>query len=236
MRTDGGPIVIYGCGGFAREVLSLIQDINAAGASWEVQGFVDDDPSLWGRTINGFRVVEGREWLTAAVEPPSVAFGLGSPATKAHVAVALASVGMRYPSLVHPSVVMSRRVTIGEGVVITAGNILTTEIALGDLAMLNLSCTVGHDCTIGKFVAISPGANVSGNVTIGEGCDIGTGAAVIQGVSIGEWSVVGAGAVVARNLPSNCTAVGVPAKLIKSRERGWQLESSSPGVRSIAGT
>lgn len=57
----------------------------------------------------------------------------------------------------------------GEGVVVTAGNILTTEIRLHDFAMLNLMCTVGHDCEIGRFVTVSPGVNISGNVGAGGG-------------------------------------------------------------------
>jgi acetyltransferase-like isoleucine patch superfamily enzyme len=39
---------------------------------------------------------------------------------------------------------------------------------------------------------------------------------VIQGVKIGENTKVGAGASVLRDLPSNVTAVGIPAKVIKS--------------------
>jgi len=44
------------------------------------------------------------------------------------------------------------------------------------------------------------------------------GANVIQGRAIGPWSTVGAGAVVIRDLPAGVTAVGVPARIIKSRE------------------
>ena len=41
------------------------------------------------------------------------------------------------------------------------------------------------------------------------------GAQLIQGVTVGAWSTVGAGAVVIRDLPPRCTAVGVPATVIK---------------------
>jgi acetyltransferase-like isoleucine patch superfamily enzyme len=37
-------------------------------------------------------------------------------------------------------------------------------------------------------------------------------------MTIGAWSTIGAGAVVIRNLPGNVTAVGVPAKIIETRE------------------
>ena len=44
---------------------------------------------------------------------------------------------------------------------------------------------------------------------------MGTGSKIIQGLSVGMNTFVGAGAVVVRNLPPDCTAVGVPAKPIK---------------------
>ncbi|HHU03083.1 MAG TPA: hypothetical protein GXZ91_08160 [Christensenellaceae bacterium] len=44
---------------------------------------------------------------------------------------------------------------------------------------------------------------------------INNGSQIIQGLTIGENTIVGAGAVVVRDLPANCTAVGVPAQVIK---------------------
>ena len=49
----------------------------------------------------------------------------------------------------------------------------------------------------------------------------GTGAAIIQGITIGEWTIIGAGAVVVDDIPANVTAVGIPAKVIKTREERW---------------
>ena len=218
------PIVIYGAGGFAREVLTLIEDINRERARWQFIGFLDDNAASVGRSMNGHPILGGLDWLDSANALPHVALGVGNPATKRKLACSLRGRVAGFPQLVHPNVVMSSRVDMGEGVIITAGNILTTETRLGDFSMLNLMCTVGHDSTIGEYATVSPGVNVSGNVHIGEGADIGTGVKIVQGVGIGEWTIVGAGAVVARDLPPNCTAVGVPAKPIKLREPGWHLE------------
>jgi acetyltransferase-like isoleucine patch superfamily enzyme len=54
-----------------------------------------------------------------------------------------------------------------------------------------------------------------GEVEIGEAVYCGTGAKIINQLTIGESTIIGAGAVVAKSLPSNCTAVGVPAKIVK---------------------
>jgi UDP-perosamine 4-acetyltransferase len=60
-------------------------------------------------------------------------------------------------------------------------------------------------------------------VVVGEGTFLGLGSGVIPGIRIGRWSVIGAGAVVTKDIPDNCTAVGVPAKVIKTRGEGWHL-------------
>ena len=57
----------------------------------------------------------------------------------------------------------------------------------------------------------------SKDITIGDGVWIGAGVIVLPGVKIGDRSVIGAGAVVTRDIPSESIAVGVPARVIKSR-------------------
>lgn len=44
---------------------------------------------------------------------------------------------------------------------------------------------------------------------------MGSGSTVIQGKTIGEGAIIGAGAVVINDIEPYCTAVGVPAKVIK---------------------
>lgn len=216
-------LVICGAGGFARELLELIRDINTEYLRWDVLGFIDDNEANWGKVINDLPVLGGWTWIREQSVKPAAALGIGSPAARMRVADRLREHVSGFATLVHPSVVMSRYSSLGEGVIITAGNILTVDLEIGGFSLLNLMCTVGHDCRIGRYVTVSPGVNISGNVVIGDGCDIGTGSAIVQGVEIGEWTILGAGAVAAKSIPSNCTAVGVPAKVIKERESGWQL-------------
>jgi len=92
---------------------------------------------------------------------------------------------------------------------------VTTDVFLGEHVHLNLNVTVGHDTMIGPFCTISPGVNVSGRVHLGEGVTVGSAASIIPGVAVGGWSVIGASAAVVSDLPEKCTAVGVPAKVIK---------------------
>lgn len=207
-------IAIFGAGGFGREVAMLIEQINQQQPTWELAGFFDDGITP-GTEIYGYSVLGGSKELNRYKEPMHVVFAIGSPEIKKKVISKLTNPDLLFPVLVHPSVLMGKDVTIGEGCIVTAGNIITVNVKLGKHVILNLACTVGHDATIGDYASVMPGVNISGEVEIGGSVLIGTGAKIIQQTSIGSGTKVGAGAVVIRSLPANCTAVGVPAKPIK---------------------
>jgi len=216
-------ILVYGAGGFAREVKDVVDAMEKAGKTIRCIGFLDDAVKDHGRPLNDAPVHGGEDRIRGFADQAEFLIGIGSPAAKKKIAGKIAAHGGRFGKAFHPTAVASRYVEYGEGSIVTAGVILTNRIRVGRHVILNLGVTVGHDCVLEDFVTIAPGVHISGNVHIGEGTDVGTGAVVIQGVRIGRWSVVGAGAVVTKDLPDNCTAVGVPAKVIKTREEGWHL-------------
>jgi maltose O-acetyltransferase len=57
--------------------------------------------------------------------------------------------------------------------------------------------------------------NQAAPVTIGDNCWIGAGAIIVPGVTIGDRTTIGAGAVVTKDIPSDCVAVGSPARVVK---------------------
>ena len=217
-------LAIYGVGGMAREVLELVRDINAFEPEFEVIGWLDDDASKAGMTIKGLPVLGPIERVSSETPPFESVIAIGNPVTRMRIAARLDDHRVSSPVLIDPRAHVGRDVVIGAGSIVCAGAIVTTDVRLGRHVILNVNATVSHDSALSDYVTLAPGVHVAGSVRIAEGCDIGTGCATVQGVSIGEWSIVGAGAVVARDLPANVTAVGVPAKVIKERPAGWQLE------------
>lgn len=74
--------------------------------------------------------------------------------------------------------------------------------------------SIGKSCWINQLVVI--GFSDSGKAPIiGDNVHIAAGAKVIGDISIGDNSIIGANAVVVKDVPPNCTVVGVPAYIIK---------------------
>lgn len=211
-------IAIYGVGGFGREVLTLIQDINRQRHEWKIVGFFDDGYPA-GEMINGFPTLGGMSALNGWKQEISVAIAIGNPATKRKIVSKIDNPNVSFPTLIHPSVKVGddNYVQIGKGCIICAENLITTNIVIGDFVILNLACTTGHDTILGDYSAFMPSVNISGEVNVGKEVYVGTGAKIINQINIGEQTIIGAGAVVAKDLPARCTAVGVPAKPIKQR-------------------
>jgi sugar O-acyltransferase (sialic acid O-acetyltransferase NeuD family) len=215
-------LVIFGTGGYAREVCQVVEDVNAQAQTWNVLGFLDDAPAAHGTELRSLPVLGGRDWATAHRDV-SVLVAVGMSASRWRIVRALGQ--LRYPTVIHPTAWIGNAVEVGAGTVILAGTAISTDISIGAHVCLNKNAIVGHDARLADHVTIAPGASISGRVNVGEGCEVGANSVIVQDLTVGEWSVVGAGAVVARDLPANTTAVGVPARVIKEREAGWQANA-----------
>jgi sugar O-acyltransferase (sialic acid O-acetyltransferase NeuD family) len=214
------PIAIVGAGGLGREVLMLLHQINLVQPTWQITGFYDDNPEQPAR-INGFPYLGTLADLPAGESPLALVLAIGDPRVKTRIRQQLNRSCFYFPVLIHPSVSNAgfQFNRIGEGTVICQSAILTTNIVLGRHVLLNLGCTIGHDAVLGDFSSLMPHVNLGGGSRLQPGVYIGTNGTVLPLVQVGENTIVGAGTVVTRDLPANCTAVGVPAKVIKNHDR-----------------
>jgi sugar O-acyltransferase (sialic acid O-acetyltransferase NeuD family) len=209
-------IAIYGAGGFGLEVAMLIEQINEKECQWDLIGFFDDGMAE-GKIINGYPLLGGIEKLNQWDSGLALILALGIPNIKKSIQRKIQNRNISYPVLIHPSVIMGRNdyLNIGEGCIICAGTIITTNILIGKHVILNIACTVGHEAEIGAFSSFMPTCNISGEVKIGVSTFWGTGSKVINRKKIGDNVIIGAGAVVTQDIPDNVTAVGIPASVIK---------------------
>ena len=118
-----------------------------------------------------------------------------------------------YFTYIHPTaLIMSEDIKIGEGCFIGAYSILTTNITLGNHAILNRGNQIGHDTKIGDYFSAMPGAIVSGNVTIYSMVYMGTNSSIKEKLSIHSLTTIGSNATVVKHIEEPGVYVGVPAK------------------------
>lgn len=87
------------------------------------------------------------------------------------------------------------------------GIIISGDAVFGD------DCVVRNGVTVGLQRTDDPGSPVIGNRV-----EIGAGAKVLGKIRIGDDVLIGANAVVLRDVPSNCIAVGVPARILPRKQ------------------
>ncbi len=135
-------------------------------------------------------------------------------------------------------------VTIGDSVIISNGCVVQAKT--GSLKIGN-KCDIGAHTLISSIsgITLEPSVLIAGNcyigggryhygdkitpimdqgiysrgpISIGEGTWIGASSTILDGVSIGQGSVIGAGSLVTANIPDYSIAVGIPARVVSTRE------------------
>lgn len=204
------PVILLGAGGHAKVLLDILLEQNI-----EVVGIAEKDGADLSSDLYGVPVIgsdsDVQQYPPDKVELVNGIGSIGSTTLRQKVYEKFKRQGYCFPQVIHPSVVVSRRAELGEGVQIMAGAVVNIGARIRENAIINTNASVDHDCLIGAHVHIAPGVTLSGGVTVGDGSHIGTGASVVQGIEIGANVIVGAGAVVVNNVTAGRTVCGVPA-------------------------
>ena len=134
-------------------------------------------------------------------------------------------------------------IRIGSGVFIGRNTILSCkdgDIDVADGANIGFNCelfsasrvSIGASALLAAYTYVIGGdhdfsdpsksvldqTRTSAGVTIGEGVWTGAGAKILDGVTIGPHAVIGAGAVVRDDVPAFAIAVGMPARVVSTRQ------------------
>ena len=190
-------LALFGYGGHAREAACQIEQ--------EVTFFVDDKYSNdIAKPISEFNPEEYMMIVAVA-----------DSKDRADIVAKLPK-ETKYFTFIHPSVhIMDDNIQVGVGSFIGANSILTTNIKLGNHALLNRGNHIGHDSVAGDFFSMMPNAVVGGNVTIGDNVYLGSCSNVREKINITSDVLIGMNAAVVKDITESGTYVGVPTKKIK---------------------
>ena len=104
------------------------------------------------------------------------------------------------------------RATVGQGVMLDHA----TGVVIGETAVIGNNVSILHGVTLGG-TGVKDGDR---HPKIGDGVVIGAGVTVLGNITVGANSKIGAGSVVLQDIPPNCTAVGIPARLVGGPKKG----------------
>ncbi len=205
---DTPQAYVIGAGGHAKVVISALRD-----CGYEIVALFDDNPTLWNQPFAGVPVVGAIDSLSAHPPLPTV-IAIGNNAIRKSIAQRLEFLPL---TVVHPRAFVDSTATLGPGTVVMSGAVVQADATVGGHAIINTSASIDHDCRIGDFAHIGPGCHLAGEVRLGSEGFMGAGAVAIPGVRMGSGCTLGAGSVVTNDIPSQATAVGVPARVLPQR-------------------
>lgn len=109
---------------------------------------------------------------------------------------------------------VGREVRLNRGATICA----YTEVSIGDFSMVGEFVSIrdaNHGIKKGELVRSQP--HDAKPIRIGSDVWVGRGACILPGVTIGDGAIIGANSIVTKDVPPNCIAAGIPAKVIRER-------------------
>lgn len=207
-------LLIVAAGGLAREVAAAVED-----SSWELLGFLDDDPALQGNELAGRRVLGGIESVSSFPDA-AILVCAGRGHARRAIVKRLQGQGVtedRYATVVAPDVRVPTGCEVGAGSVLLSGTVLTADVSIGRHVVAMPGVVMTHDDQIADFATLCARVTLGGNVRIGESAYLGMGSTVRERTEVGAGSILGMGAVLLRDLPEGETWAGTPAQPLRSR-------------------
>lgn len=209
-------LVIYGSGGFGREVACLINRINEESPTWDMLGFIDDTKPVGEDVFHFGKILGGYQELNEWKDNLAVVVAIGEPHAFNVLHNRIINQKVYFPNIIHPDFgqadVLSTRMGVGN--IITRGCNFSCNVTVGNFNIFNSSISLGHDVSMGSYNSLMGGVKISGCVQIGDENFFGVAAIVLQGIKIGNRVRIGAGSVLITKPKDDSTYLGNPAKKI----------------------
>jgi len=142
---------------------------------------------------------------------------------------------VKVSALSKDKVVLGDNVKIGAYSQVIAATSFNNNVGIGEFAYLGGGggLEIGDDCIVGQYFSCHPENHLFGNleelirmqgvtrkgIKIGNNCWIGSKVTVLDGVTIGSHCILAAGAVITKDMPDYAVIAGVPAKVVKQRNK-----------------
>jgi sugar O-acyltransferase (sialic acid O-acetyltransferase NeuD family) len=211
---------LFGAGGFAREVMPFVSECISTVTQSNTEAthqifFVESNPIQ--KKVNGYPLISEKEFFEIECSERFFNIAIGDSKAREKIANESIANGAKPLSLKSPHSIVYDCNEIGEGAILCAHSMITSNVKIGKFFHANIYSYVAHDCVIGDYVTFAPKVICTGNVHIHNHAYIGANVVIKQGslskpLVIGEGAVIGMGAVVTKDVSPFTTVVGNPAK------------------------
>lgn len=207
-------VVIYGEGGFGKEIACLLKQINEISPEWNLLGYIDDGLPVgtgnrYGKVIGNMDTL--LNWREGEL---NVIASIANPSMLAKIRDTINNPLLVFPNIFAPNVNVFDReaVKIGQGNVFFFGCRISCDVEIGDFNICVGLNSFGHDVKVGNCNVFSPSVRLSGCVSVGNQNFFGVGSVVLQGLKIGNNIRLGAGSVLMTKPKDGNLYMGNPAK------------------------
>jgi sugar O-acyltransferase (sialic acid O-acetyltransferase NeuD family) len=207
-------MVLMGAGGHAIEVLQVLLDEEQQPGNLF---FYDDTDNASKEILGEFPVIGSlRKLQTHFQKDPRFVLATGNPVSRKKLFDLAFNASGEPCNVLAKTVIKSKTKKISSvGLNFMHGVFVSENANIENGVLLNAFCHIHHDVFIGEYAEVSPKALILGKATVGKFTQIGAGAIILPKVKVGNNAIIGAGAVVTKDIPDNCVAFGIPAKVIR---------------------
>lgn len=205
-------VVIIGAGGQGRLIADALLSQGVP-----VRGFVDPGHEV-GSLIAGIPVLGDDNWIA---NHPEVAVAIGVGATRdtsQREAMYKRFTNHRIVGCMHSSALLGTATKVHGTAQIMANCLINHSSSIGENVVVHSGSIIEHDAVIEAHTYLSPRVTFCGTVHVGPRVFIGASSTIIQNISIGEGATIAAGSVVTHDVPPNSLVMGVPARIVESKQ------------------